>query len=73
MKMKSLWLTALMSVVAMLAGCSSPHQVTTRDGQTIITSDRPEVDEDSGFVTYERDGAETHINKSDVREIREID
>jgi len=66
-------LAASVSVAGMLAACSSPHEMTTRDGQTIVTSDRPEVDDDNDFITYERDGTETRINKSEVREIREVD
>ncbi|MDX3895878.1 YgdI/YgdR family lipoprotein [Pusillimonas sp.] len=71
MNTKSLLLAA--SVVGLLAACSSPHEMTTRDGQTIVTSDRPDVDEDKDFITYERDGRETRINKSDVRDIQEVD
>ena len=71
MNTKSLLLAA--SVAGLLAACSSPHEMTTRDGQTIVTSDRPDVDEDKDFITYERDGRETRINKSDVRDIQEVD
>ncbi|WP_301115462.1 YgdI/YgdR family lipoprotein [Pusillimonas sp. (ex Stolz et al. 2005)] len=66
-------LAASVSLAGMLAACSSPHEMTTRDGQTIVTSDRPDVDDDKDFITYERDGNETRINKSEVRDIREID
>ncbi|WP_017522937.1 YgdI/YgdR family lipoprotein [Pusillimonas noertemannii] len=71
MNTKKLLLAA--SVMGLLAACSSPHEMTTRDGQTIVTNDRPEVDEDKDFITYERDGAETRINKSEVRDIREVE
>lgn len=66
-------LAASVSIAGMLAACSSPHEMTTRDGQTIVTSDRPDVDDDKDFITYERDGNETRINKSEVRDIREVD
>ncbi|HLU19929.1 MAG TPA: YgdI/YgdR family lipoprotein [Pusillimonas sp.] len=66
-------LAASVSLAGMLAACSSPHEMTTRDGQTIVTSDRPDVDDDKDFITYERDGNETRINKSEVRDIREVD
>lgn len=58
--------------LATLAACSSPSQIHTRDGRSIPTADRPEVDDDKGFVTYERDGREVQINKSDVHSIEEI-
>lgn len=73
MKTKSLLLAASLSAFGFLAACSSPHEMTTRDGGTIVTSDRPDVDEDKDFITYERDGRETRINKSEVRDIREVD
>lgn len=55
-----------------LAACSSPSEVTTRDGQTVTTADKPKIDEEKGFVTYEKDGREVQVNKSDVESIREI-
>ena len=63
---------AAIVTLAAIAGCSTPSQIHTRDGQAIPTADRPEVDEDSGFVTYEKDGKEVQMNKSDVKAIEEI-
>ncbi len=60
------------ATLATLAACSNPSQIHTRDGRAIPTADRPEVDEDTGFVNYEKDGKEMQINKSEVREIEEI-
>lgn len=62
---------ALVSLTA-IAACSSPSQIHTRDGRAIPTADKPEVDKDSGFVKYERDGREVQINQSDVQAIEEI-
>lgn len=73
MKVKMALLIAASSGLAFLTGCSSPHEMTTRDGGTIVTSDTPDVDDDEGFVEYERDGNEVRINKSEVREIKEVD
>lgn len=73
MKTKTLLIAASVSAFGLLAACSSPHEMTTRDGQTIVTGDRPDVDDDKDFITYERDGNETQINKSEVRDIREVD
>lgn len=61
-----------LAAFAALAACSSPSQIHTRDGHSIPTADRPEVDEDSGFVKYEKDGREVQINQSDVQSIEEI-
>lgn len=60
------------AVLATMAACSTPSQIHTRDGHAIPTADRPEVDEDSGFVKYEKDGREVQINQSDVQAIEEI-
>lgn len=66
-------LTAIALItLAAVAGCSTPSQIHTRDGRAIPTADRPEVDEDTGFVTYEKDGREVQMNKSDVQAIEEI-
>lgn len=73
MKIKSLVFVASVSALGFLAACSSPHEMTTRDGQTIVTNDRPDVDDDKDFITYERDGTERRINKTEVRDIREVD
>jgi len=55
-----------------LAACSTPTQVTTRDGQTTVAPDKPEIDDD-GFVTYKKDGQTVRTNKSEIKEIREVD
>lgn len=73
MNTRSVLLIASISMFGALAACSSPHEMTTRDGQTIVTGERPDVDDDKDFITYERDGNESRINKSEVREIREVD
>ncbi len=57
---------------AALAACSTPTQVTTRDGQTTVAPDKPEIDDD-GFVTYKKDGQTVRTNKSEIKEIREVD
>ncbi|MDS1139109.1 YgdI/YgdR family lipoprotein [Pusillimonas sp. SM2304] len=55
-----------------VAGCSTPTEITTTDGQTTMTADKPEINEDKGFVTYEKDGKEVQTNTSEVREIKEV-
>lgn len=61
-----------LTALAAMAGCSSPSQINTRDGYSIPTADRPEVDEDKDFITYEKDGREVQINKSDVHSVEQI-
>nr|WP_132473630.1 YgdI/YgdR family lipoprotein [Paracandidimonas soli] len=60
------------AALAALAACSSPSQINTRDGQSVSTADRPEVDKDKDFITYEKDGREVQVNKADVHSIEEI-
>lgn len=40
--------TALFTV----AGCSSNQAVKTTDGKTIVTDGKPQVDDDTGLVSY---------------------
>lgn len=63
----------MLSALGTVAACSSPYEVTTRDGETIITSEKPELDNDDGFVEYEKNGETIRTNKSEVREIRQVD
>jgi len=67
---------ACLAIVAgglVLAACSSPSTVTTRDGQTTYTSDAPNTDPDEDFITYDKGGREVKVNKSDVKQIEELD
>ncbi len=66
-------LAGMLATCCMLAACSSPSTVTTRDGQTTYTEDAPESDPDSDFITYEKNDREVRVNKSEVRQIEEVD
>ncbi len=61
-----------LTALATMAACSTPSQIHTRDGRAIPTADKPEIDKDSGFVKYEKEGREVMINQSDVQAIEEI-
>jgi len=62
----------LLAASLALVACSSPSVITTRDGQQVMTADSPEIDEDDGFVHYEKDGKDSRINASEVRSIEEV-
>ena len=64
---------AILASGGILAACSSPSTITTRDGQTDYTADAPETDTDDGFIRYEKNGSEVKVNKSDVERIEEVD
>lgn len=57
-----------------LAGCTDHYQMQTNDGRTIITNGKPEVDEDTGMIGYkDTNGIRQQINRSDVKELSELD
>lgn len=37
-----------------VAGCSSNQAVKTTDGKTIVTDGKPQVDDDTGLVSYKK-------------------
>ena len=58
-----------------VAGCSSNQAVKTTDGKTIITDGKPQVDDDTGLVSYENaeTGQTEQINRDQVKEMNELD
>lgn len=71
MNLQKLFLVAAVASSASLMACSTPTEVTTRDGRVVTTPDAPEV-EDDGFVTYEKNDGEVRMNRDDVHSIEEI-
>ncbi|MCY1461211.1 hypothetical protein D9M71_788420 [compost metagenome] len=56
-----------------LAGCSSPTVITLNDGREIQAVDTPQYDDESGFYEFEQlDGKRTHINKDQVRTVKDL-
>ncbi|WP_312951786.1 YgdI/YgdR family lipoprotein [Superficieibacter sp.] len=58
-----------------VAGCSSNQAVKTTDGKTIVTDGKPEVDSDTGLVSYENaeTGKTEQINRDQVKGMNELD
>lgn len=71
MTLQKLLFVTLVASSASLVACSTPTEVTTRDGRVITTPDSPDVDDD-GFVTYEKNDAEVRLNRDDVHSMEEI-
>lgn len=71
MDLQKVFFTMAVAASTSLVACSTPTEVTTRDGQVITTPDTPDVDDD-GFVTYERNDSEVRINQDDVHSIQEV-
>ncbi|MEW7312283.1 YgdI/YgdR family lipoprotein [Buttiauxella gaviniae] len=57
-----------------VAGCSSNQAVKTNDGKTIVTDGKPEVDDDTGLVSYENaeTGKTEQINRDQVKSMNEL-
>ena len=65
---------ALLCGVALLtlAGCAKDHLIVTNDGRLIETSNKPEIDDNTGLIEYEDyDGRMNQIPQEDVKEIKE--
>ncbi|URN99928.1 YgdI/YgdR family lipoprotein [Leclercia adecarboxylata] len=73
----NLLLTSIFAAAALftVAGCSSNQAVKTTDGKTIVTDGKPQVDDDTGLVSYENaeTGQTEQINRDQVKSMGELD
>ncbi len=68
------WAVAISAVgmVFAVSGCSSDYVMATKDGRMILTEGKPQIDEDTGLVSYrDNQGNEMQINRDDVSQIIE--
>ncbi|AGB83754.1 Uncharacterized lipoprotein ygdR precursor [Serratia rubidaea] len=73
MKKTAAVISALMLTFT-LAACSSNYVMHTNDGRTIVADGKPQVDEDTGMISYkDANGVEQQINRADVKELAETD
>ena len=58
-----------------VSGCSSNQAVKTSDGKTIVTDGKPQVDDDTGLVSYKNaeTGKTEQINRDQVKSMGELD
>ena len=57
-----------------LSACSSNYVMHTNDGRTIVTDGKPQTDNDTGMISYkDANGNKQQINRSDVKEMKEIE
>ena len=63
------------ATVFTLAGCSSNQAVRTTDGRTFVTDGKPQVDDDTGLVSYKNaeTGQTEQINRDQVKNMSELD
>lgn len=72
-----LFITSVFAAAALftVAGCSSNQAVKTTDGRTIVTDGKPQVDDDTGLVSYKNaeTGKTEQINRDQVKSMGELD
>ncbi|MER1913843.1 YgdI/YgdR family lipoprotein [Citrobacter portucalensis] len=74
---KNILITSIFTAAALftVAGCSSNQAVKTTDGKTIVTDGKPQVDDDTGLVSYKnaQTGKTEQINRDQVKDMSELD
>ncbi|HGY3369581.1 YgdI/YgdR family lipoprotein [Citrobacter freundii] len=74
---KHILITSIFTAAALftVAGCSSNQAVKTTDGKTIVTDGKPQVDDDTGLVSYKnaQTGKKEQINRDQVKDMSELD
>lgn len=73
---KSLCLILVASSFAFaVTGCSSNQSIKTTDGRTIVTDGKPQVDRDTGLVSYKnaQTGNTEQINRDQISNMSELD
>lgn len=74
---KHILITSIFTAAALftVAGCSSNQVVKTTDGKTIVTDGKPQVDDDTGLVSYKnaQTGKTEQINRDQVKDMSELD
>lgn len=68
------WAVAISAVgiVCAMSGCASDYVMATKDGRMILTEGKPQIDEDTGLVSYhDIQGNAMQINRDDVSQIIE--
>ena len=74
---KHILITSVFTAAALftVAGCSSNQAVKTTDGKTIVTDGKPQIDDDTGLVSYKnaQTGKTEQINRDQVKDMSELD
>ena len=74
---KHILITSIFTAAALftVAGCSSNQAVKTTDGKTIVTDGKPQVDDDTGLVSYKnaQTGKTEQINRDQVKNMSQLD
>ena len=74
---KHILITSIFTAAALftVVCCSSNQAVKTTDGKTIVTDGKPQVDDDTGLVSYKnaQRGKTEQINRDQVKDMSELD
>lgn len=76
MNKKILPTAILASVCALsLVACSSNQSIETSDGKTIVTDGKPQIDKDTGLVSYKdaKTGQQQQINRNEIKNMSELE
>ncbi|MEJ1267670.1 YgdI/YgdR family lipoprotein [Pantoea ananatis] len=76
MRTKSFSAAVLLALsLATLVGCSSNQSIKTSDGRTIVTDGKPQIDSDTGLVSYRdaQTGKTEQINRDQINNMSELD
>lgn len=61
-------------IIFMLAGCTTNYVMTTKNGQTIVTQGKPQLDKETGMTSYtDQEGNQREINSNDVAQLIKAD
>ncbi|MEC4256523.1 MULTISPECIES: YgdI/YgdR family lipoprotein [Enterobacterales] len=70
---KTLMLIGVLTSGLVLAGCADDHILHTHDGRTIVVEGKPQVDDDTGLITYKDIyGHEQQINRDQLTEMSTV-
>ncbi|MBK0019558.1 YgdI/YgdR family lipoprotein [Kosakonia sp. S42] len=76
MNEKTLLATMMVALVTFTAaGCSSNQEIKTTDGRTIVTDGKPNIDSDTGLISYKdaHTGRTEQINRDKITNMSELD
>ncbi|MFK8257646.1 YgdI/YgdR family lipoprotein [Erwinia sp. AnSW2-5] len=67
--------TFIAASLFMLAGCAANQSIQTTDGKTIVTDGKPQVDDETGLVSYKNaeTGKTEQINREQIKNMSELD
>lgn len=69
---KSVMAVSALLTIAVLAGCSSNYVMATKEGNMILTQGKPQMDSDTGLISYtDEQGNNRQINSDQVSQIIE--